>query len=188
MSALAAFLWAFALTAPVEDAVPPGQGRGPVSVADKDADGAAASDPMAVWNALVRSFEPASAAQVRIEQRVIMRIVPRPSGARDSLTALAPTAMSQVRLEERPMDECVSLSSIAAVQPRGSSRLLLFLRDRRMVAADLERSCSARDFYSGFYVEKASDGRLCTGRDKIQARSGARCSVAGFSEIVPSGG
>ncbi len=188
MTAMAAFVWALALSAPVEYAVPEMKGRGPLSVAEQDAERAQVQDPVAVWNDLARAFQVRGQAQVRIEQRVIMRIVPRPGPSRESLTALAPVSVPQTRMQERPMDDCVSLSSIAGVQPRGQSRLLLFLRDRRLVAADLERSCSARDFYSGFYVEKSSDGRLCTGRDKVLARSGARCSLSGFSEIVPADG
>ena len=36
-----------------------------------------------------------------------------------------------------------------------------------MVSAALERSCSARDFYSGFYVERNADGQICVKRDTL---------------------
>ena len=88
-------------------------------------------------------------------------------------------------LVERKMDKCLPMSAIAGGQAQAGSRLILFLRDRRMVAANLERACSARDFYSGFYVDKPNaDGRLCADRDRILARSGARCEIASFRLLV----
>lgn len=126
-----------------------------------------------------------TAMQVRIEQHIIWRVSPMPGPARQNLTALAPQAQAAPRLTERRMDKCIPMSWIAGGQPQAGSRLLLFLRDRRLVAADLERACTARDFYSGFYVDKPdADGRLCAGRDRILARSGARCSISSFRLLV----
>ena len=183
MSALAAFLYASALLTPTADSGP-AKGSGPVASVEPEPNEGMRADPMSVWRDLIRSFEPKRAAQVRIEQHVIMRISPRPGVAREGVTALAPIMHPQARLEERDMDGCVPLGAIAAVQPRGESRLLLYLRDRTLVAAELERSCSARDFYSGFYVERSSDGRLCPRRDKVLSRSGARCELSGFHRLV----
>ena len=156
-----------------------------------DADGApvaapaSAEDPMAVWQRLADSFLPVEAGQVRIEQRIIWRVTPMPGPVRESLTAIAPTAPSPPRLTERKMGDCLQMSAIAGGQPQRGSRLLLFLRDRRLVAADLEKSCSARDFYSGFYVDKPNaDGRLCADRDRILARNGARCEISRFRLLV----
>ena len=139
-----------------------------------------------VWRQLAEGFLPPDAAQVRIEQQIIWRIAPIPGPARESLTALAPTAPRAPRMIERKMEDCVPMSWIAGGQPQGGSRLLLFLRDRRLVAANLERACSARDFYSGFYVDKPNaDGKLCADRDRILARSGARCEISSFRLLVP---
>lgn len=141
--------------------------------------------PLTVWRALAQSFLPADAAQVRIEQQIIWRISPMPGPARESFTALAPTAPSGPKMVERKMGDCVPMSWIAGGKPQGGSRLLLFLRDRRLVAANLEKACSARDFYSGFYIDKPNaDGKLCADRDRILARSGARCEISSFRLLV----
>lgn len=142
-------------------------------------------DPMTVWQQLAEGFLPAEAAQVRIEQHVIWRIAPMPGPARESMLAIAPTTPSAPRLTERKMGDCMPMAWIAGGKPQGGSRLLLFLRDRRLVAANLEKACSARDFYSGFYVDKPnSDGKLCADRDRILARNGARCKISSFRLLV----
>lgn len=82
------------------------------------------------------------------------------------------------------MGKCVSVAGIAGVQPRRGNRLVLFMRDQRIVAADLERACSARDFYSGFYVERSEDGMLCVDRDRLQSRTGARCKLSRLRQLV----
>lgn len=145
----------------------------------------AEAEAPAVWQQLATGFLPAEAAQVRIEQHIIWRITPIPGPARESMTALAPTAASAPRMRERKMGDCLAMNAIAGGQPQGGSRLLLFLRDRRLVAANLEKACSARDFYSGFYVDKPNrDGKLCADRDRILARSGARCEISSFRLLV----
>ena len=85
------------------------------------------------------------------------------------------------------MGKCVPVSSIAGVQPDSGQRLILFMRDRRIVRARLERSCQARDFYSGFYLSRSSDGKLCIDRDTLQSRSGANCKVTRFRELIEVG-
>lgn len=123
--------------------------------------------------------------QVRIEQRVIVRISPRPQTARQDLMAdLAPPSAPTTRLEERKMDKCIPVANVAGVQTGSGNRLILFLRDQRVVTASLEKSCRARDFYSGFYVEKNKDGMICVDRDKLQSRSGANCEVARMRQLV----
>jgi hypothetical protein len=99
--------------------------------------------------------------------------------------AIAPTAPNAPRMIERKIGDCVPMNWIAGGRPEGNSRLLLFLRDRRMVAANLEKACSARDFYRGFYVDTPNaDGKLCADRDRILARSGARCEISSFRLLV----
>ncbi|SMQ57901.1 hypothetical protein SAMN06297468_0075 [Altererythrobacter xiamenensis] len=121
--------------------------------------------------------------QVRIEQRVIVRISPRRNVSRQSLAADASQVRSQ-RYEERKMDKCIPVERIAGVQTGSGNRLLLFLRDRRIVTASLEKSCRARDFYSGFYLERNEDGKLCADRDKLQSRSGANCEIDRLRQLV----
>lgn len=122
--------------------------------------------------------------QVRIEQRVIIRISPRRTANRNPLLARLPQNGLSTQYEEREMDRCVPVNRIAGVQTGTGNRLLLFLSDQRMVSVHLERACRARDFYSGFYVERSEDGQLCVDRDELQSRSGARCEVERMSQLV----
>jgi hypothetical protein len=61
---------------------------------------------------------------------------------------------------------------------------MLYLRDQRIISANLEKACSARDFYSGFYVDQNSDGLLCVDRDKLHSRTGANCEVERMRQLV----
>ena len=84
------------------------------------------------------------------------------------------------------MGKCLSVSAISGVQPNGGNRLLLFMRDERIVSAELERACRARDFYSGFYLSQNNDGKLCVGRDQLQSRSGVNCKLSSLRRLVES--
>lgn len=134
------------------------------------------------WRALVQSFRNQSQNQVRIEQRVTIRVIPR-SSPQVNLLAAAPNGASGGFVEKK-MGKCVQISGIVGVQGSGPSNLILFMRDQRMVSAALERSCRARDFYSGFYLERNSDGKLCVDRDTLLSRSGANCKLARIRQLV----
>ncbi len=125
-----------------------------------------------------------TARQVRIEQRVVVRITPQPPAARQNLLADLPQRPLAPRFEERGKEKCVALDGIAGVQTGSGNRLVLFLRDRKMISVNLEKACRARDFYSGFYVEKNKDGRLCVERDKLRSRTGASCEVEVMRQLV----
>jgi len=125
--------------------------------------------------------------QVRIERRVIIRISPGAPQVREGLVADLTRRPAPQRYDERPVDGCVRMDSIAGVKPGRPDRLVLFMRDRRVLTAALERSCSAADFYSGFYIERSDDGALCPNRDRLQSRAGASCRIARFNRLVPSG-
>ncbi|PLK24878.1 hypothetical protein C0V72_03830 [Porphyrobacter sp. TH134] len=142
------------------------------------------ADSPALVNPLSALRQSAIVHQVRIEQRVVVRIAPQPLAARQSLLAELPRRADTARFEEQGKEKCVPLSGIAGVQTGSGNRLVLFLRDRRMIAVNLEKSCRARDFYSGFYVEKSKDGRLCVDRDRLQSRTGARCEVDTMRRLV----
>lgn len=121
--------------------------------------------------------------QVSIEQRVTIRVAPRMPASPVAFDSL-PTHGAGPRFAEKKMGKCVPVSGIVGVQYRDANRLVLHLRDRRMVSATLDKSCRARDFYSGFYVAKNADGMLCVGRDEIRARSGANCQISGMRQLV----
>ena len=130
----------------------------------------------------VRPAEDPIAAQVRIERRITIRIAPPGPVVRQGFVAdIAPAAAP--RFSERKIGKCVPVAGIAAVQPDGG-KLLLFMRDRRLVSATLEKACSARDFYAGFYLERAKDGMLCANRDRLHSRSGANCEVSRIRQLV----
>lgn len=123
-------------------------------------------------------------SQVRIRQRVIIRISPSTPDTRERMMASLPRSPARESFEEVPHDDCVEVDEIVGVQPTQDNRLLLFMNNRQVLAASLDRACTARAFYSGFYVERNEDGRLCIGRDQLQSRAGVSCEVSGLSRIV----
>lgn len=139
------------------------------------------------WVRFAPDFRAPTANQVRIERRVIVRISPRAVPAQSFAPATVQTR-APVRFVSRPMEDCVPVSAIAGVRADTGNRLLLYLRDRRLVSAQLERTCSAHDYYSGFYFEPNDDGRLCIDRDRLLSRTGARCSLSNMAQLVPVSG
>ena len=155
------------------------QGRGEAPAVSQ----AGLSDRLPEWNALVDPGEVPVANQVRIEGRVIFRVSPQPSRARNSMLSELPEQPVPVRLIERPMGRCLPASGIVGVSDRGS-RLIIYMRDRSMISARLEKACSPRDFYLGFYMERSEDGRLCVDRDRLMSRAGAKCRISGMNQLV----
>jgi hypothetical protein len=155
--------------------------------APEDAATAADSPEMQGWALLIDSIRPPVQEQVRIEQRMTIRISPRMSmmPQPDMMMDLPRQGMPR-QMRERNFQRCLPITSIVGVQSGGSSRLVLFLRDRRMLSAELEKACRARDFYSGFYVDRNADGQLCVDRDRLHSRSGSDCSVSRLRELVPA--
>ena len=146
-------------------------------------EGEAFSSDGAVWPDSSGEIGNPVANQVRIEQRVILRISPQPGRLRrDYLTDLPQQALPQ-RLVERPFGDCLKASDIVGVADR-DTRLLMFMRNRQIISAELEDACSPRDFYLGFYVEKNSDGKLCVDRDRLLSRAGAKCRISNLSRLV----
>jgi hypothetical protein len=143
------------------------------------------------WSFAVRMLqdaEPAPAWQVHIEQRMQIRITPRaPSRRPPDMFMGIPDGDLSVHFTERKMGKCLSIAGIAGVQPDRGSRLLLYMRDRRLVVAELERSCRARDFYSGFYLARTGDGQLCVDRDTLLSRSGMNCKLTRIRQLVERG-
>jgi hypothetical protein len=124
-----------------------------------------------------------NADQVRIEQHFSIRISPggpmMPPDMMDDLMDERPE-----RFEERAMGKCFAAGAIAGVQSTQGNRLLLFMRDQHIISAVLEKACRARDFYSGFYIERSPDGLICVNRDKLQSRSGANCRIAKLRALI----
>lgn len=136
-----------------------------------------------------QTFQPSDAEQVRIEQRVTIRVSPRPVPMPMDVMMLERDVSnrSEPRYVERKMGKCLPIGAISGVQPISDSRLLLMLQDRKMVSVQLEKGCQGREFYSGFIVSRSADGQICQGRDPLLSRSGMSCGVKSFSQLVPSG-
>jgi len=139
---------------------------------------------------LFQSAHPDDAWQVHIEQRMQIRIIPRNQAPvprsrdlRDMFVGI-PDRDEGHEYTERKIGKCVSIAGIGGVQPDRANRLLLYMRDRRLVSAELERSCRARDFYSGFYMERTADGQLCVDRDVLLSRSGMNCKLTRIRQLV----
>lgn len=132
--------------------------------------------------AMRAAVSPDDAAQIRIEQRMTIRITPRGSLPLPPVFVGEPWSIDQ--LSERKIGKCLPMAGIASVRPDRDNRLLLFMRDRTLVRAELGRSCRARDFYSGFYLQRSEDGRLCVDRDTLLSRSGMNCTLTRIRQLV----
>lgn len=138
------------------------------------------------WStAMLPSIEPGSAWQVHIEQRMTIRVAPRATMPmpRDMFAAL-PRETVGPHFFERKIGKCLPIAGIAGVEPNGPNTLILFMRDRRMINAQLDRSCLARSFYSGFYLSRSTDGNVCVDRDTLLSRSGATCKLTRIRQLV----
>ncbi|KQM18825.1 hypothetical protein [Novosphingobium sp. Leaf2] len=146
----------------------------------QDIDGMNAEWPFPLG--ILGAVGPDDAAQIRIEQRMTIRISPRGSLPMPPMIVGTPWSVDQ--LSERKIGKCVPIAGIASVRPDRDNRLLLFMRDRTLVRAEVGRSCRARDFYSGFYLERSEDGRLCANRDTLLSRSGMNCTLTRIRQLV----
>ena len=142
---------------------------------------------MAFFQLIARSFQSQPDNQVRIEQRVTIRITPLQSNLQPNMLVDLPTRPLPQRMTERDIGRCLPISGIAGVEVSNDNRLILYMRDRRVMSAGLERSCSARDYYSGFYVERNLDGQICIKRDNLLSRSGANCKLSRIRQLVEAG-
>ena len=88
--------------------------------------------------------------------------------------------------EQRKIGKCLTARNIVAVQTVSSRDLVLYMADSRMIRAQLNKACNARDFYLGFYIEPNDDGELCVDRDMLRSRNGASCKIGGIRQLVPT--
>jgi len=185
MNSLVAILTPLALLLPAipaviaHDAAPAEEVAREAPGGDKTARGFSA-EPEEPLRLLEEARRPPVQNQVSIQQRLIIRIAPStPQRVEQSLAELNSRSR---RFEEVRLHECVPINMIAAVAP-DENRLLLFMRDRRILSARLEQACNPEEFYSGFYVER-QDGQLCEKRDQLQSRAGASCKITRLNRLV----
>jgi hypothetical protein len=141
------------------------------------------SEPDA-FRAFRESFRPQRQEQVRIEQHVIIRITPTRPELRDQMFAAPPRSDRRLRFREEKHGRCVNIENISGISPMEPNRLVMFMRNHHMLSLALDRACDADAFYLGAYVVRSDDGKLCTGRDVLRARSGATCRVARITRLV----
>lgn len=121
--------------------------------------------------------------QVRVDQRVIVRLPsqPAPAGANGQKR----TNAAVVKYKEQKIGQCLWIDKLAGSRPGPKDTLELLTRDGVLIRAYLGDGCLAREFYAGAYMERPSDGKLCVDRDLLHARTGAKCEVDKFRLLVP---
>ena len=117
-------------------------------------------------------------AQLSIHQRIVIRIprmAPRP------LPKATPT-----RWKEKRGPDCIAAADLAGAMVTSPGAVDLVLIGGRRLRAKLDGDCGPLDFYSGFYIKPAGDGKVCADRDVIRARSGAACQIDVFRLLKPA--
>src|SRR5690606_11078881 len=83
----------------------------------------------APFPAIEDAHRPPVERQVRIEQRVIIRISPSRPEARERMLSELQRRPIRESFAEQPIEGCLAIDDIARVQPVPQNRLLLFMRD-----------------------------------------------------------
>jgi hypothetical protein len=121
--------------------------------------------------------------QVRVEQRVIIRI---PSRVLTPAGGTTNGGKTPVQYKEAKIGNCLMMDRLVASRPGPKNSLELATRDGVVIRAYLDDSCFAREFYAGAYMERPADGKLCLKRDFVHARTGAKCEVHKFRVLQPA--
>ena len=122
--------------------------------------------------------------QVRVEQRIIIR-VPRQSAAAGNMSSRIAEKAAPVRYKEEKAGKCLVMDRLVGSRPGTKQSLDLVTRDGALIRAYLGDGCLAREFYAGAYMERPLDGKLCVDRDLLHARTGAKCEVDKFRLLTP---
>ena len=116
--------------------------------------------------------------QARSNQRVIIRIPPKPAPATSKRS-------EPVEYKEEKIGKCLLMDRLIGARPGPKESLEIMTRDGNVIRAYLGNGCLAREFYAGAYVERSADGKLCIDRDLLHARTGAQCEIDKFRLLVP---
>ncbi len=122
-------------------------------------------------------------AQLRIEQRVVIRVPRGPQLSRSPMSDVRKSLVERT-FAEKKIGKCLPMDSLRTVQVESGRYLGLVTRDNRYIRARLEKRCQARSFYSGFYMEKSQDGNMCVDRDLLHSRTGTKCEIDRLRELV----
>lgn len=120
---------------------------------------------------------------ITVQQRMIIRVPRLPVGR---APVAAPQSLPPIRWVETKADRCVPVSDLAAAAVTGADSVDLLLNGGRRLRARFDDTCPALDFYSGFYVQMAKDGKVCARRDSIRSRSGGECRIESFRSLAPA--
>lgn len=90
-----------------------------------------------------------------------------------------------VTYKEKKIGKCVPMNNILGVQRFDDRYLDLVTKSRQLIRVRLEKKCQGRSFYSGFYMEKSKDGKICEDRDVLHSRTGVKCEIDRFRLLVP---
>lgn len=121
--------------------------------------------------------------QVRIDQRVIVRLPSPPATA--NANGLKKSIAVPVRYKEQKIGKCLWIDKLAGSRIGTKQSLELLTKDGVLIRAYLGDGCLAREFYAGAYMERPYDGKLCVDRDLLHARTGAKCEVDRFRLLIP---
>ncbi|MEP2987628.1 MAG: hypothetical protein ABJN65_16300 [Parasphingorhabdus sp.] len=135
-------------------------------------------------NGVFVEARPIAYAQVRIERRVIIRVPRRRASQTRPLASFRSQPVPE-KFTEKKIGKCLPMNNILGVQMYQGRELDLITRDRKRIRARLEKKCQARSFYSGFYMEKSKDGKICADRDMLHSRTGSKCEIDRFRQLVP---
>ena len=127
--------------------------------------------------AVQQSIDGAMFAQMTIRERVVIR-VPRMSAA-SRLPVPVP-----VRYKEKKGPKCVAAADLAGALIQEPGAVDLVITGGKRLRARLDKDCGPLDYYGGFYLRPAADGKVCAGRDVLRMRSGASCGIATFRTLV----
>jgi hypothetical protein len=123
-------------------------------------------------------------SQLSIHERIVIR-VPRIRRDRD-MAAPAFPGDAPPRWSEKKGDRCIQAEDVVGASIPRAGSVDFVLDDGQRARALLASDCPALDYYLGFYIRPAVDGRVCAGRDSIRSRSGAVCPIRAFRRLVPA--
>ena len=112
-----------------------------------------------------------SVQRMVVERQWIVRVPVRPR-----------PALQRFTWTEGPGYKCVRTNAIRGALLSGRDSVDFLLR-RQRVRATLDGTCTALDFYDGFYL-KTDDDRVCAQRDFVHSRMGGSCRIERFQQLV----
>jgi hypothetical protein len=114
-------------------------------------------------------------SQIIIQRTTIVRVPAAPKFP----------AITPMKWKEKDAPKCIKWSNLAAAMVSSPSTLDLIVKGGTRYRVRLEKSCSAIDFYQGFYVKATQDGQICKDRDSVHSRAGGECGISKFKTLVP---